>query len=53
MILDLSQSSPENLSMMVEDLFSNLGQGTVSSASTDEFISNFIEEAIVMAISFW
>ena len=73
--LDLSQSSPENLVFMVEELFSNLGQDYSSSlggkfvggpddSSTndfdmsligydnDELVSNFIEESIVMAISF-
>jgi hypothetical protein len=73
--LDLSQSSPENLTFMVEELFSNLGQDYSSSlggkfvggpddSSTndfdmnlignynDELVSNFIEESIVMAISF-
>ncbi len=63
--LDLSQSSPEDLAFMVEDLFSNLGQDYLSSlggkivggpddGSTDDFdiVSTFIEEAIVMAVSF-
>ncbi len=51
--LDLSQSSPENLEFMVEDLFSNLGQdylcsiggrlvGGPDDGSTNDFDMNLI-----------